>query len=376
MPNTKTRILLNAAPLSTVLSGVARYTRSLYTAIEAEQSAKISYFCNGHLQNTMPAQSGNPIGGSIPVWIRQILRELRFKYIQYRLNNAVREGDFTVYHETGAFPLLENGEIPTVMTLYDLSLVKFKHCHPADRVRLFERHFYKRKNIVDHFITISEFVRQEIIETLHIPPEKVTAIPLGVDEHFSRQSVSEISGYLEKNNLPKKYILTVGTHEPRKNIATLIRALAQTQENYVLVSTGWSGWLNDEFHREVSRLQMEDRVICLGHVPDEELVLLYSGARLMVYPSLYEGFGLPILEAMACGCPVICSNTSSMPEVAGDAAILVSPEDENALTEAIDDVMQNEELQHRLIEAGYHRANNFSWQETAKRTIAVFEKFN
>jgi alpha-1,3-rhamnosyl/mannosyltransferase len=132
--------------------------------------------------------------------------------------------------------------------------------------------------------------------------------------------------------------------------------------------------LNTEFHQEVRRLKLEDRVICLGHVPDEELVLLYSGASLMVYPSLYEGFGLPILEAMACGCPVICSNTSSMPEVAGDAAILISPEDEMALAEAIDNIMEDERLSQSLIQLGYSRASAFNWNNTAQGTMAIFEK--
>jgi alpha-1,3-rhamnosyl/mannosyltransferase len=119
---------------------------------------------------------------------------------------------------------------------------------------------------------------------------------------------------------------------------------------------------------------MEDRVICLGHVSDEELVLLYSGASLMVYPSLYEGFGLPILEAMACGCPVICSNTSSMPEVAGDAAILVSPEDEIALAEAIDKAMEDSQLRQKLIESGYSRTSEFSWNKAAQNTISIFQQ--
>jgi len=372
--NSSNRILLNAAPLCTVLSGVARYTRSLYMAILEQQLADVCYFCNGHVQETMPEQTGNPKGGRLPWQIRELLREARFKLIEYRLNKVVRKGGFSVYHETGAFPLLENAALPTVMTIYDLSLVKFKHCHPVDRVRLFERHFYKRIDQPEHFITISEFVRQEIIETFNIAPEKVTAIPLGVNKLFSRRAESSVSHYLQEKKLPDRYILTVGTHEPRKNITTLVRALARTKEKYTLVSIGWSGWLNSEFHQTVSKLKLEDRVICLGHIPDEELVLLYCGASLMVYPSLYEGFGLPILEAMACGCPVICSDTSSMPEVAGDAAIIISPEDEIAMAEAIDHVMEDEGLRQQLIESGHSRASEFSWSTTAQRTMSIFEQ--
>lgn len=371
---TKTNVLLNAAPLCTVLSGVARYTRSLYTAIQKQQLADVGYFCNGRFQETMPAQSGSPKGGKLPCWIREILREIRFKFIQKKIKTIVNNRSFDVYHETGAFPLLKNKDLPTVMTIYDLSLVKFKHCHPVDRVRLFERYFYKRIDDVEHFITISEFIRQEIIETFNIPPEKVTAIPLAAEKHFMQKPQNEASRYTLNKNLPERYILTVGTHEPRKNIATLVKALARTKEKYTLVSTGWSGWLNSEFHQEIRNLGMEERIVCLGHVPDEELVLLYNGASLMVYPSLYEGFGLPILEAMACACPVICSNTSSMPEVAGDAAILISPEDVDGMAKAIDDILQNESLAQQLVKKGIARASEFSWDITARETMSIFER--
>ena len=374
IPSTETKVLLNAAPLCTVLSGVARYTRSLYLAILEQQLADVGYFCNGRFQETMPEQSGTPIGGSLPWQVREILREIRFKSIEHKLKRVVRKGNFDVYHETGAFPLLKNSDIPTVMTIYDLSLVKFKHCHPVDRVRNFEKHFYRRIDAVKHFITISEFIRQEIIETFHIPQEKVTAVPLAVEKFFMQKPEPVVSRYLQEKNLPNRYILTVGTHEPRKNIAMLVRALAHTKEKYTLVSTGWSGWLNSEFQQEVRKLKMEKRIILLGHIPDEELVLLYNGASLMVYPSLYEGFGLPILEAMACGCPVICSNTSSMPEVAGDAAILISPEDEKDLAEAIDNVMQDESLSQQLIKSGVTRVSEFSWNNTARETMSIFEK--
>jgi len=370
----KTKVLLNAAPLCTVLSGVARYTRSLYQAILQQQLADVTYSCNGRIHHTMPEQSGDPIGGSLPWWLRESLREARLKLIEYRLKSIANRGEFDVYHETGAFPFLKDSNLPTVMTIYDLSLVKYQHCHPVDRVRNFERHFYNRTHLVEHFITISEFVRQEIIETLNISPEKVTAIPLGVEKIFKKKPETEVSRYLKKQGLPERYVLTVGTHEPRKNIANLVRALANTREDHVLVSIGWPGWLNTEFHQEVRRLNMEDRVICLGHVPDNELVLLYNGASVMVYPSLYEGFGLPILEAMACGCPVICSNTSSMPEVAGDAAILISPEDEIALAEAIDKVMEDKDLSQQLIGAGYSRVKKYSWSKTAQKTNSIFQQ--
>ncbi|GBE08943.1 D-inositol 3-phosphate glycosyltransferase [bacterium BMS3Abin11] len=373
-PCTKTTVLLNAAPLFTVLSGVARYTRSLYLAILEQQLAEVSYSCNGNIKKIMPEQTSGPKVGNLPWRVREVLREVRLKHIEYKLNKIVSKGGFDVYHETGAFPLLKNTQIPTVMTIYDLSLVNFKHCHPVDRVRNFERHFYKRAHLVKHFITISEFVRQEIIKDLHIPPDKVTAIPLGVDKKFTRKPEADISRYKKEKALPDRCILTVGTHEPRKNIATLVRAMALTKEKYTLVSIGWSGWLNTEFHQEVRKLNMEKRIIYLGHVPDDELVLLYNCASLMVYPSLYEGFGLPILEAMACGCPVISSNTSSMPEVAGDAAILISPEDEKRLAHEIDRVMQDKELSQQLIESGYKRASEFSWDNTALRTMSIFKQ--
>jgi alpha-1,3-rhamnosyl/mannosyltransferase len=371
----KPRILLNAAPLCSVMAGVARYTRSLYKAVLRQQLADVAYFCNGKLLSEIPGQAVSASrAGQLPWRLREVAREVRLKVIEYRLRSVLDNSDFQLYHETGVVPLLRRSDKPVVMTIYDLSLLRFSQYHPLDRVRMFERHFESRRQGVDHFITISDFIRGEAIQLLGIPPEKITAIPLGVEENFRRLPADRVEAYRSKRGLPKKYVLTVGTHEPRKNMAGLIRALSNLPREYVLVSAGGAGWLNDAYDTELERHGLQDRVIWLGHVPDEELAWLYNAATLMVYPSLYEGFGLPILEAMVCGCPVICSDRASMPEVAGDAALLVNPEDEIDLAEKIRQLMEDEPLRRQLASSGTARAGQFSWSATANRTIAVFNE--
>jgi alpha-1,3-rhamnosyl/mannosyltransferase len=246
--------------------------------------------------------------------------------------------------------------------------------HPRDRVRFFERHFRARLDEVDHVITISDFVRRELIEQLAVEPRRVTAVPLAADSVFFPRSRAEVAAYLAGRRLPREYLLYVGTLEPRKNLSLLMRALALSKTDLPLICAGAAGWLNRDFEKTTRRLGLTNRVLCLGHVEDSSLALLYSGATAFVYPSLYEGFGLPVLEAMACGCPVICSDRASLPEVAGEAAVLVSPCDERGLAESLDSVIQDTFRRKELSRLGLARASRFSWQETAQQTIKVFRQ--
>ncbi len=327
---------------------------------------------HGRVLNYMPDQGTRVAGQHLPSWIRQIARQVRQTAVETRLNWLANPDLAEIYHETGPFQLLQNRSIPSVITIYDLSLITHKHCHPQDRVHHFERHFFNRLRHIDHIITISDFVRDEIIDILQVPADQVTAIPLAASSNFFRRSSTEIDGYLQRRQIPKKYVLFVGTHEPRKNLVGLAKAMTQVSSDIVLVCAGWSGWLNKEFKEAITKMRLKDRIMLLGHVSDEELARLYGGARALVYPSLYEGFGLPILEAMACGCPVICSDRSSMPEVAGNAAIQISPNDPVAIADAISRVVDDDTLRQRLIKAGYLRCKDFNWKSTAERTVEVF----
>ena len=203
--------------------------------------------------------------------------------------------------------------------------------------------------------------------------------PHGCEARFNpARDAASIDAAAARYGLPKRYVLAVGTLEPRKNLTTLLRAFARLREGSAvdpavgLVIAGARGWLDDPIFEAVQSLGLERAVNFPGFVDDDDLPALYQGAELFVFPSLHEGFGLPLLEAMACGVPVVASNASALPEVAGGAALLVDPHDAEALAQAIARVLGDEALRARLRDAGVARAAQFSWQTAARRTLDAY----
>ncbi len=364
---------MNADPLTSVFTGIGRYTRSLYNATRENDLADIWYFVNGTVQREMPAQGNKMRSQNLPEWIRPLAHQLRLAWVEYRLSRIIEDGEFDVYHETSLFPIYRGRSIPTVMTLYDLSMILFKECHPSSKVAFFERNFHKRLTYADHILTLSDFIRDEIVNILKLPDDIVTTIPLAADKIFSLRKKTDVTSYLKDKKISGQYILTVGTHEPRKNLTMVARALANLKVNVTWVSAGWSGWSNNELACELTRLGLSNRHLRIGHISDEELVLLLNGATVLVYPSLYEGFGLPVLEAMASGCPVICTNTASLPEVVGGAAVMFEPNDLADLSTNLSKILSDESYQQQLSQSGLRQSNNFSWTNTATQTTRVFD---
>ena len=217
-------------------------------------------------------------------------------------------------------------------------------------------------------------MRKEVINTLGIDENLITAIPLAHDPFFYPRQAKEIDNALAAHSFPRDYILFVGTLEPRKNISLLIKALSMTKSEIPLILVGWSGWGDKTWWRDITELGLEKRIYTAGYLDEETLACLYSGAKALVYPSMYEGFGLPVLEAMACGCPVICSNTSSLPEVAGTAALFVDPAAPEALARALDEILGDASRRAGLVERGLKRALVFSWDKTALQTFELFNR--
>jgi glycosyltransferase involved in cell wall biosynthesis len=285
--------------------------------------------------------------------------------------------NFDLYHETNYIPMPFKG--PVVSTVFDLSFNLFPETHPGERIRYMERHFYSRLDRVSHFITISEAVKREMIQHLGLSSDKITVTPLGVDAAFKPFLPNEIHPIIKKYQLrPDSYILYVGTLEPRKNILNLLRAYAKLpislREAYPLVLAGGTGWLMEKLHKEIQRLNIKNTVIKTGYVPKADLPALYSGATVFVYPSIYEGFGLPPLESMACGTPVITSNVSSLPEVVGEAGVLIHPEDFEALAEEMLDLVTNLPRRKTLSAIGLERSKKFTWEKCATKTLEVYNK--
>jgi glycosyltransferase involved in cell wall biosynthesis len=274
---------------------------------------------------------------------------------------------------------------PTVVTVHDLSFLRYPGAfRPFNRryLSLITKASTRRAARV---IAVSACTRQDVITLCGVPKEKVVVVPNGVTPEFNPADPAEVSAFRQRRRLPDRYILFVGTLEPRKNLVRLLEAYARlrAQERSdqaiggaptvpPLVIAGARGWFYQEIFARVAALELTDQVIFPGFVPADELPWWYRGAELFVYPSLFEGFGLPVLEAMACGTPTITSLASSLPEVAGDGAILIDPEDVEQLAEAMHRVLTTPSLAGQLRASGLRQASRFPWKQTAAATREVY----
>lgn len=270
---------------------------------------------------------------------------------------------------------------PVVVSIHDLS---FEHLpqtfnrRSRTQLRLTVRHSARR---AARILSLSEHTRHDIIETYGLKPQRVTAIPLAAPEHFGPISdTRELQRVRHNYGIDRDYILSVGSIQPRKNLARLVRAYASLRGEGAadklprLVLVGKCAWLYDETLRALDETNIKDAVVLTGYVPERDLPALYSGALCFVYPSYFEGFGLPPLEAMKCGAPVIVGNKTSLPEVVGDAALTVDPFDIEAIAGAIRRLVNDSALRRDLSIKGQERAKEFNWRETAKKTLDVYKE--
>jgi len=264
-----------------------------------------------------------------------------------------------------------------VLTLHDVIPFVYPETHARLTNLLFRRSIPRSLRFVDRIITDSEWSRQDIVRFLQFPPERVNAIPIGVAPHFAPASKESYARVRERYGLPDRYILTVGSLNPRKNLETLFTAYHQLRQRGLscqLVVTGPTAWKSTGIFQRLRTLGLERDVLLTGFVADADLPALYSGASVFAFPSLYEGFGLPPLEAMACGTPVVTSNRSSLPEVVGDAGLLVDPLDADALASAIDRLLSDPDLSSGLIARGLARARRFTWERTIRAHYCVYRE--
>jgi glycosyltransferase involved in cell wall biosynthesis len=263
---------------------------------------------------------------------------------------------------------------PTVVTVYDLSFLRYPHSLARGRrayLRLFSHLSCRRAKRI---IAISESTRRDLVKQWGIPADRIDIAYPGVGEQFRPLPDDEVQAFRVRHNLPRCFILHLGTLEPRKNLVRLIQAFARLKTDAKLVLAGGRGWLYKDIAAEIERLRLQNEVLLPGYVADEALVYWYNAASVLAYPSLYEGFGLPVVEAMACGTPVVTSTVSSMPEAAGPAGLLVDPDDTEALTEALNRTLTDEALQEEMRVQGLTQAARFTWQATATATVATFHR--
>lgn len=289
---------------------------------------------------------------------------------------ARRHGLELVHDPTGAMPLMLTGA-RRVATIHDV----IPYIYPATSSRLdwliYRVWLPMAVRSLNAVITDSECSRCDILRYLSVQSEVVTVIPIAASPRYRPLSPAECAPALARYGVTEPYILYVGSVEPRKNLVRLIEAFACLRDHasaYRLVIVGARRWKTTPIFATVTRLGLEPHVSFTGYVDEADLPALYASAALFVFPSLYEGFGLPVLEAMACGTPVVTANTSSLPEVAGDAALLVNPLDVDAISAAMLRVLVDPALAADLRERGLARARQFSWERTARETLAVYER--
>jgi glycosyltransferase involved in cell wall biosynthesis len=264
----------------------------------------------------------------------------------------------------------------SVVTVHDLGYRHYPAAHRSlDRLYLDLSTRY-HVHVAAHILADSQATRDGLIREYGADPARITVVYPGVDENLRRvDDPAAIAAARAKYDISGEYLLYVGTLHPRKNLVRLIEAFSALESGALkLVVAGQKGWLYDRIFARVQELGVEQRVIFPGYVADADLPALLSGARVFAFPSLYEGFGFPVLEAMACGVPVVCSDVSSLPEVAGDAALLVDPLDTRAWATALERALTDEELRVELTTRGYVQVERFSWQRAAEATLNVLEK--
>jgi glycosyltransferase involved in cell wall biosynthesis len=367
------RIGIDGLPLTESLAGIGHYTLEL-----AQNLTR-----NWH-DDQVDVISPRPFLPSVdPLQSRLRFTEVKTNLLTKRwwsigLPRYLRQSGLDVFHGTN-FEIPLQGFCPTILTIHDLSLLLHPETHERRRVWRARTRLPLMARRATMIITVSQAVRTEVQQHLHVPAERIVAIHSAARERFQPMGPGHAAEIRNRLQVKKDFILYAGTIEPRKNLSLLIRAFGEVSRDLngvelQLVLAGKQGWLVNELSKTVRKSAIAANVIFIGYLNDEELCALYSTCKLFVYPSLYEGFGLPPLEAMACGAPVLASQIPSISEVVGSAARLVSPHSLSELAGAMRELLTNDEARAHLTAAGLKRAAEYSWSTTAARTRDVYKE--
>ena len=380
-------VILNIGSLQPPITGIGNYTLHLLRGLQRNQHIKAVKCFSGMrwLEDAeLEKYTGRPIrNGHLPARGKKIVRALPFAQQMYSVLSGrlfylhARACKDSIYHEPGY--LLKPFKGCAITTVHDLSHLRFPQHHPAKRVKHLKRNLEKTLYRAAHIITDSQFTKKELIGIMGVDAARITAIPLGVDPAFRPRDKQELQPVLSGYRLaPGEYLLSVGTLEPRKNIGSLLDAYLKLdnklRQRFPLVLVGAIGWKSSALVERIADLERRGQVRRLDYVPACDLPFLYAGAQSFVYPSIYEGFGLPPLEAMASGVPTLVSNCSSLPEVVGDAGLYAEPGDTDALSQELERLMQDEPWRDQARAAGLDRAGMLSWESCVDKTVAVYRQ--
>jgi glycosyltransferase involved in cell wall biosynthesis len=373
-----TRIAFNATALLSPLTGIGQYGRQLALGLASRPDLQTDFLYGTRWSREVFCSPAQVSANTMP-WIRKHIPfsyELRRFLQNYRFAQHAKKHVIDLYHEPNIVPLQFAG--PTIITVHDLSWIRHPQAHPLERVRAMNKYFPPGLERASLVLTDSEFVKNELIEVFGTQADKIRPVMLGVETLFHPRSPDDSRAVLLSHGLSHgNYILAVGTLEPRKNLTVALHAFmrlsSQIRKHFPLVLVGMRGWHTTELEQQIAPLVASGEIRLLGYLPREDLATLVSGAATLVYPSIYEGFGLPPLEAMASGVPVISSNVSSIPEVVGDTGILLDPHDVNAFTAAMELMVTSPELRTAMGQKALERSHGFTWAQCVNETVASYK---
>lgn len=374
------KAILSIDPVKFPLTGIGRYTYELAKGLSTAGLDDLQFLRGYHVQRELPAvPTADPMARQ-PGW-KKWAQKNPIAVGLYRTVNpllkarALRNLTDHIFHGPNYY--LPPFDGPSIVTIHDLSAYLWSESHPPERVRYMRAEIELSLKRASAIITDTHFTRDEVARFFGWPLEKIHAVHLACSPEFHPRSDDETAPVLRQFNLTyRNYTFALGTIEPRKNIETLIDAYAglapRLRQHCPLVLAGYTGWENAALHAKIEKAQAEGWLRYLGFVAGNALPALLAGARTFAFPSLYEGFGLPVLEAMASGVPVITSNASTLPEVAGDAALFHTPQDRDGLQKALELALEDEHWRITSTKKGLARAAQFSWRRCTEETIAAY----
>ena len=372
-------VALGASSLIRPLTGIGQYTLHIAQVLDREADLAMLYFY-GYEWAERAEPREVPHVALAKKWVKRLMPrpyEISRAIQQNRFNAGVSARRPDLYHETNFLPFEFDG--PVVLTIHDLSYLRYPETHPDLRVRIMNKLLPPAIAKAAHLLADSEFTRQEVIGEFGVPADRITTTLLGVSSAFVPRDRAHCDATLRRYGLDYgSYVLAVGTLEPRKNLLQVIRAYVglpmKVALRHPLVIVGGKGWKSEETDLALSTLLADGRAKHLGYVPEDDLPVIYSAARLFVFPSLYEGFGLPAAEAMASGVPVIVSDRASLPEVVGDAGITIKPGDVDGMQDVIERLLEDAEERGRRAAAGIAQAQTLTWERCGRMTAQAYRQ--